>query len=216
MKFTDYLINESKDIFEGYMNHQFIKEIGEGTLPKEKFLNYLIQDYIYLKDYAKVFCMGVIKADTMDEMKFFYKSIAGVLEAETDVHIEYMNKLGVDHKDAEHEEPNITTTSYTSYMNMIALTKGIKEITMTLLPCTLSYSYIGKELEKRYNNLENNYYSEWIQMYAGDEYTEFTNTWIDYTNELCKDLSDSEKEKLKDIFIKSSIYEMHFWDMAYS
>ncbi|WP_297137443.1 hypothetical protein [Terrisporobacter sp.] len=28
-------------------------------------------------------------------------------------------------------------------------------------------------------------------------------------------MDDNEREKLKEIFIKASIYEMQFWDMAY-
>ena len=65
MKFTDYLFEESKEIFDAYLEHPFLKELGEGTLDKNKFREYLIQDYLYLKDYAKVFCQGVIKSNSM-------------------------------------------------------------------------------------------------------------------------------------------------------
>ena len=46
-------------------------------------------------------------------------------------------------------------------------------------------------------------------------YVAFKNEWIDFTNEICQNLSDKTKEKLKDIFIRASIYELEFWDMAY-
>ena len=215
MKFTDYLFEESKEIWQGYLEHPFVVGMGEGNLDKDKFLNYLIQDYLYLIDYAKVFCMGVVKASSMEEMRFFYKSTAGTLDAETDVHIEYMKELGVDPKEAENYKANIETISYTSYMNSIALTGGIKEITMAILPCTWSYNYIGKYLFEKYkDNIDDNYYSEWIKMYAGEGFTSFADEWIDYTNKICENITDEEKMKLKEIFIRSSVYEMEFWNMA--
>ena len=53
MKFSEELFDEVKEIWDEYLKHPFVKGIGEGTLDKEKFKNYLIQDYLYLKDYAK-------------------------------------------------------------------------------------------------------------------------------------------------------------------
>lgn len=216
MKFTDYLFEEAKDIFSGYLEHPFVKELGEGTLDKEKFKDYLIQDYLYLKEYAKVFCVGVVKAETMDEMKLFYDSIKGTMEDETDIHIKYLEDFGISPRDAENREINLTNSRYTSYMLGQALTGDIYDIIAAVLPCTWSYNYIGHELYKRYNNkLENNFYKPWIEVYVDNGYDEFTKEWLDYTNRMCQDLSDNKKKKLKDIFIKSSLYEMKFWDMAY-
>ena len=53
MKFSEELFDEVKEIWDEYLKHPFVKGIGEGTLDKKKFKNYLIQDYLYLKDYAK-------------------------------------------------------------------------------------------------------------------------------------------------------------------
>ncbi|EPZ58619.1 TENA/THI-4/PQQC family protein [[Clostridium] sordellii ATCC 9714] len=47
MKFTDYLFDEVKDIWESYLNHPFVKEIGEGTLPKEN-LKAILYKIIYI------------------------------------------------------------------------------------------------------------------------------------------------------------------------
>lgn len=216
MKFTDYLFEEAKDIFNGYLEHPFVKELGEGILDKEKFKDYLIQDYLYLKEYAKVFCVGVVKAETMEEMKFFYDSIKGTMEDETAVHIKYLEEFRVSPKEAENSEINLTNSSYTSYMLGQALTGDIYDIIAAVLPCTWSYNYIGHELYKRYNNkLGNNFYKPWIEVYVDNGYDEFTKEWLDYTNRMCQGLSDDKKKKLKDIFIKSSLYEMKFWDMAY-
>lgn len=216
MKFTDCLFEEVKDIWESYLNHPFVREIGEGTLPKDKFKRYLIQDYLYLKEFAKVFAMGVIKADTVKEMKFFNKAAKGSMEDETAIHVEYMKKLGVPPIEAEKCNYELVSSSYTSYMQAVSLTGGVKEIVMATLPCNWSYNYIGHYLYENYkDNLDNNYYKEWIEMYADQEFDDVLIDWLEYTNELCKDLTEEETKKLKEIFVKSSLYELDFWNMAY-
>ncbi|WP_270505941.1 thiaminase II [Paraclostridium sordellii] len=216
MKFTDYLFDEAKDIWESYLNHPFVREIGEGTLPKEKFKNYLIQDYLYLKEFSKVFAMGIVKSATIKEMKFFNRAAKGSMEDETAIHIDYMKKLDIPPVEAEKCELEMVSSSYTSYMQAVALTGGVKEIVMATLPCNWSYNYIGHYLYETYkDNLDTNYYKDWIKMYADSEFDELLKEWLDYTNYLCKNLSEDEMKKLTEIFIKSSLYELDFWNMAY-
>lgn len=216
MKFTDYLFEEVREIWEGYLKHPFVVEIGQGTLPKEKFKAYLIQDYLYLKEFSRVFAMGMVKADTVKEMQFFHRAAKGALEDETAIHVDYMKNLGVLPIEAEKCDYEMITSSYTSYMQAVSLTGGIKEIVMTTLPCNWSYNYIGHHLYDNYrDNLEENYYKEWIEMYAAESFDKSLAEWMDYTNELCKDISEEERKKLVDIFIKSSLHEMDFWHMAY-
>ncbi|WP_010293357.1 thiaminase II [Clostridium senegalense] len=215
MKFTDYLYSSSKEIWEGYKKHPFICNLAKGTLDKNKFIKYLIQDYLYLKEYAKVFCVGVVKADTMEEMKFFYSSTKGTMEDETAVHIKYLTDHGYKIEDVEKMEYNIATINYTSYMKSIALTGNIKEIAIATLPCTWSYNYIGKYLLENYkDDLEKNFYRPWIEEYSSKDFNDFTDVWLEYVNKICNDLNEKEKEKLKDIFVKCSLYEMEFWNMA--
>lgn len=62
MNITEHFLDSSKEIWEQYHKHPFVRGIGEGTLDKEKFRFYIIQDYLYLIDYAKVFSIGAAKA----------------------------------------------------------------------------------------------------------------------------------------------------------
>ena len=71
MRFTEKLLKEAMPIWEKYLDHPFIKEIGEGTLDKNKFREYLVQDYLYLKEYAKVFC-AIIQQRELWRMKQRY------------------------------------------------------------------------------------------------------------------------------------------------
>ena len=216
MKFSEVLFKEVEELWNKYLEHPFLKGIGEGTLEREKFKNYLVQDYLYLKDYAKVFAMGLVKSRTMKEMKFYHEAIKGVLDDETAVHISYLKNFGLNPEDIEKYHCELITASYTSYMLGIALKGDSKDIAMIIMPCTWSYYYIGKHLYENYkDSLENNFYRPWIEEYASEEFRVCAEKWINYIDELCSDISEEEMEYLKDIFIKSSLYEMEFWNMAY-
>ena len=218
MLFTDYLYESSKEIWDKYLEHPFLVELGEGTLDKEKFRKYLIQDYLYLIEYAKVYALAWVKSRNMKELKKFYSGIGGSIETETANHIMYLKDFGENIEDMEFKyKLNMTNESYTSYMKSISITGTIEEIVAAVLPCTWSYNYIGLKLKEKYKDkLEGNFFESWIETYASDEYVAFKNEWLDFTNEICQNLSDKTKEKLKDIFIRASIYELEFWDMAYN
>ncbi len=216
MLLSDYLFNESKKIWDEYLKHPFIVEMGQGTLDKEKFRDYLVQDYLYLLDYAKVYAMGLIKSDDVKHMKFFKDSINGIMEDESATHIAYLKELGEDIKTLQRHNIKLENENYTNFMKSIALTGDIQDLIIAVLPCAWSYYYIAKEMKEIYKDkLENNYYAAWIESYSCEEYRMCAKENIDFANELCKNIDDIKKEKLKEIFIKGSLYEMAFWDMAY-
>ena len=216
MKFTDELYEVAIDIWEEYLEHPFVKGIGDGTLDKEKFKTYLIQDYLYLNQYAKVYAMGVVKARTVEEMSIYHSAIGGILKDETQVHTNYLKYFGLTPEETEKHKEKITTSSYTSYMLGVALKGDVKEIAMTIMPCTWTYSFIGDNLKEKYSDkLENNFYKNWIEEYGSEGFRALKERWIDYIDKITIDATEDEKEKYKEIFIKSSQYEMQFWNMAY-
>lgn len=50
MKTVKYLLEMSKEIWDKYNKHPFVMGIEDGTLDKEKFRYYIIQDYLYLQE----------------------------------------------------------------------------------------------------------------------------------------------------------------------
>lgn len=216
MKFTDYLFREAEPIWSEYINHQFLKELGEGTLEREKFKNYLIEDYLYLKEYTKVFAIAMTKSKSIKEIKFYYETIKGILEDENAVHIKYLKEFGVDIEKLDELKCSNVNSNYTSYMLKVALEGGIKEIVAVTMPCTWSYFYIGNKLSKIYGeNLSENYYRAWIESYSSKEYKILVDNWIKYIDNMNINLESRVANELLYIFKKASMYEMEFWNMAY-
>ena len=53
------LMASVSDIWPEYNNHPFVKGLEMGTLDPQKFRRYIIQDYLYLEEYSKVFALGI-------------------------------------------------------------------------------------------------------------------------------------------------------------
>jgi thiaminase len=48
--FIEYILDRADVIpeWQAYTHHEFVRRLGDGTLPEESFKFYMIQDYLYL------------------------------------------------------------------------------------------------------------------------------------------------------------------------
>ena len=148
MKTTDRLLSASRPIWEQYHQHPFVTGIGDGTLDREKFRYYIIQDYLYLADYAKTFAVGVAKAKSLAAANLFAKYIP-VMNGELDVHRGYLAKLGITQEEIRSTPLALDNLSYTSYMLRVAYEEGEAEILAAILSCAYSYEVIAKNMVKK-------------------------------------------------------------------
>ena len=94
MKLTEILYEDVKDIWDGYLKHPFVSGIGDGSLSIERFRFYMLQDYLYLYDYARVYALGIVKSREPEMMQFFSQLVNDTLNGEMDIHRGYMARLG--------------------------------------------------------------------------------------------------------------------------
>ena len=62
-----------------YTEHAFIKELSNNKLLEKKFLNYLIQDYLFLIQFSKAWSLAIVKSDTLHEMKLCTNTVNGLI-----------------------------------------------------------------------------------------------------------------------------------------
>lgn len=215
MSLTDRLYAVAKPIWEGYLEQPFVKELGEGTLREDRFRFYMVQDYRYLLQYAKVFAMGVVKTEDEALMTRFSYMVHDTLDGEMNIHKAYMSRLGITEQEVATTKSALTNQSYTSYMLDEAYKGGPLEILVAVLSCAWSYQMIGEHHQHVPGALEHPLYGEWVRGYCSKEYCETTQEIIDLVNELGKDISAEREAHLKEIFENCSRYEAMFWDMAY-
>ena len=215
MRLTDRLYRSVEDIWMGYLQQPFVKELGDGTLDVEKFRFYMIQDYRYLLQYAKVFALGVVKTEEEGLMRRFACMVHDVLDGEMQVHKAYMSRLGITEEEVAKTPSALANQSYTSYMLDVAHKGGPLDILMAVLACAWSYQVIREHHAAISGALEHPLYGEWVEGYASEAYRKSTQEIIDCVNLLSEGISAAEEAKLTEIFVTCSRYEQEFWEMAY-
>ena len=216
MSFSRGLKEKAGKVWEDGYNHPFVQELGTGTLDREKFKFYLLQDYLFLLQYAKVFASAALKSDTEDLMTGFTKSQYYILANEMDVHREYMAGFGVTQEQMLSVKSSLYNSSYTANMLSHGLTGSLAEVLASVFPCAWTYADYAKRLKEKYaDKLENNFYRTWIENYASGEFSDSFEWFYDTLDNLVLNMTDAQRKKIEDIFISSVEFEYLFWDMAY-
>ena len=214
-KFTDELRQHAAPIWETDLKHPFVRGMADGTLPTEKFKFYLIQDYLFLLDYSRVFAYGAIKAHDEATMALFAKLLNETLNTEMDLHRGYCEKFGISPAEMEAAPMAPTTHAYTRHMLHVAQIGTLADVIAGVLPCQWGYAEIGTTLAEQGGSPEP-LYQEWIDMYASPEFLALGEWLRNLLNDITTDSSTAEKERLHKNFLLSSRYEYLFWEMAWT
>ena len=202
-------------VWEACLRHPFVTGIGDGTLDMEKFRYFMLQDYLYLFDYARVFALGVVKARDPELMRVFAANVDAILGGEMKIHRAYMKRLDITEEQVFSIKPALANLSYTNYMLSVAQTGGPMEIVASILACSWSYAEIGQALAAIPGAAEHPFYGEWIRGYASEEYAATNQALIELMDSLAADAGAEQLAYLTDVFVNCSRYELGFWDMAW-
>lgn len=216
MKLTERLYENAKELWSGYLEQPFVKELGEGTLAVEPFRFYMIQDYRYLLQYAKVFALGIFKAEDEAIMRRFATMVHDTLNGEMSVHKTYMERLGITESEVRDAKTASANQSYTSYMLDVSGRGDVLDVLVAVLSCAWSYQMIGEHHKQIPGALTHPLFGEWVQGYASDEYCKGVREIMDLVDELGEDISVKRESQLIEIFVNCCRYERDFWDMAYA
>jgi len=216
MSFSQGLRAKAEQVWEAGYNHPFVQGIGRGTLPRESFKFYLLQDYLYLIQYAKVFALGALKADSVEVMRKFSESQYFTINGELGLHKEFMERFGISEKEVEEIKPSLFNSAYTANMLAQGQTGGLAELIAATFPCAWTYADYGQRLKADYGDiLEGNYYKSWIEMYASKEFEDSFQWFYETLDRLVENMTEEQKSNIEAIFIQSVEFEYLFWDMAY-
>ena len=202
-------------IWEECLRHPFVTGIGDGTLGVEKFQYFMLQDYLYLFDYARVFALGVVKARDPKLMRTFAENVNAILGGEMNIHRAYMERLGITEDQVFAVKPALDNTSYTHYMLAVAESGGPMEIVAAILACSWSYAEIGQALARGPGAADHPFYAGGVRGDASEDYAATNQALMALMDELAKDATGAQFDRLEEIFVNCSRYELGFWDMAW-
>ncbi|MHA6785408.1 thiaminase II [Pseudonocardia saturnea] len=210
MTARDVLWSDISGVYDAILAHPFLAGLADGTLPRESFRHYVVQDAHYLRGYAKALAVCAAKAPDVDATVMFAQHAAGAIAAERDLHAELMGELG---GSVDDEPVAPATQAYLSYLLATAHAGSYAEAVGAVLPCYWIYARVGEHLLAA--GSPDPLYARWIAMYGGGEYQAVVDAVLDETDRVGAELSTPELARMRTHFSTTSRYEWMFWDGAY-
>jgi len=214
-RFTEDLRGSAAHIWQRQHDHPFVRGIGEGSLPLEKFTFWVRQDYLFLIEYARLLALATARSPEWDTLRRFSRLLTATVDEEMSLHCRCAQRLGIGVEKLQRESKAPTTQGYTDFLVRVAATGDFAELVSALLPCMWGYSELGQRLAKgpRPRRPE---YAEWIDMYASSGFAELAEWCCGLLDCLAAGVSSFQRDRLQAVFFTSSRYELRFWDMAWN
>jgi thiaminase/transcriptional activator TenA len=215
LKLTDELFLAAEPIWAAQLDHPFVKGLGAGTLEEERFRRWVLQDYRYLKEFARIFAWAVAKATRLESMSWYAGVLNLTLNTEMALHRSYAARFGLTPEDLEAEPMWPTTRAYTDFLLRTAADGDMLDLLAALLPCAWGYVYLARRLVEA-GTPEDQRYKDWIEQYASEEFAQAAEWLKEELDGLAAGVGEEKKIRLTEIFVVSSRYEWRFWEMCWT
>ena len=212
------LKENNKDNWLLYTKLEFINKLSNDTLKEEKFLNYLIQDYLFLIQFSKAWSLAILKSDNLEEMKIAASTVNDLINFEMELHITLCANYGISKSDLENADEENANIAYTRYVLELGYSGDFLDLLSSLAPCVLGYGEIGLNCQN--SNPKTLMYKKWIETYSSIEYQDVCKNvsgLIDkaFLLRLGTNFENTYKwKKVNQIFKKATLLEVDFWNMA--
>jgi thiaminase/transcriptional activator TenA len=203
-------------VWDAYTRHAFVEGLRDGTLPRAVFLDYLVQDYLFLFHFARAWALAAAKAETLDEMRTAARTVDTLVNEETRLHVAACAAAGIDEATLMAAEERTANLAYTRYVLEAGHSGDLLDLLAALAPCVLGYGEIGLRLARDGRAP----YRDWIDAYGGPSYQGVcreVGALIDTaaTRRLGPDFAAVPRwESLAGRFRTATRLEVGFWDMG--
>lgn len=154
-----------------YVEHDFVLRLADGSLPEASFRHYLVQDYLFLIQFARAWALAGYKAATLEELRAAGAAMSGIVDVEMGLHVRYCAGWGLDEAAMAATPEASATLAYTRYVLERGMAGDLLDLQVALAPCIVGYAEIGCRLQAWSGRQRaGNRYDAWIEMYAGAEY----------------------------------------------
>ncbi|MBK5910353.1 thiaminase II [Rhodothalassium salexigens] len=211
-RFCDTAWAHIADLRSAILDLPLNRELAAGTLSRERFLTYMIQDSIYLVAFSRALALAAARAPDPEAVAIFAQSSQAALIAERSLHEDYFKRFSVSKKAVADARPNPSCHAYTSFL-MATAHDSWEELVAAVLPCFWIYWDVGNRVAGR--SVPGNPYQAWIDTYADPDFGAATDAVKAIADRAAADATPAVRQRMLRAFQISARYEWMFWDAAY-
>lgn len=209
------LKQRSRDSWEAYCRHDFVRGLGAGDLPAPAFRHYLQQDYLFLIHFARAFALAAYKSRDLADLRRAGDGLRAILDVELDLHVAYCREWGIEETELARLPESRATLAYTRYVLDTGNRGDLLDLHVALSPCMIGYGEIALWLlDQPFTRLDGNPYAAWIAMYAGDEFQQAARDEREWVDARLARVDAARFDELVEIFDAASRLEADFWQMG--
>ncbi|WP_083445308.1 thiaminase II [Ruegeria sp. 6PALISEP08] len=207
----------AQEPWRDYTRHAFVEGMKDGTLPREAFLHYLRQDYVFLIHFSRAWALAVVKSETHEEMLAASRTVNGLISEEMKLHIGVCEAEGISQAELFATPERHENLAYTRFVLEAGYSGDLLDLLAALVPCVMGYGEIGARLT---SEASSETYRDWINTYAGEDYQgacKAVGELLDsaLTRRIGADFEASPRwDRLCKTFRTATELEVNFWQMG--
>ena len=217
MSFFERLKTAAAVVWRAYIEHPFTDALADGSLAEAAFRHYLVQDYLFLIEFARAYALAVYKSPELADMREAAAGLSAILDVEMNLHVKFCAGWGLSASDLEQTPPAVEMLAYTRYVLDAGMRGDLLALKVALAPCVIGYAEIATRLASRPDaHALTNPYRAWIAEYAGAPYQEVAAKARAHLDDLADRYATPAREaELIAIFKEATRLEAAFWEMGW-
>ena len=217
MSFFERLKTAASAEWRAYTEHPFTNAMADGSLAEAAFRYYLVQDYLFLIEFARAYALAIYKSPGLADMREQAAGLSAILDVEMDLHVKLCAGWGLSPADIEQAPPAVEMLAYTRYVLDAGMRGDLLALKVALAPCVIGYAEIAARLAVRPGaDAPANPYRVWIAEYAGAPYQQVAAHARAQLDDLAGRYATPAREaELIAIFREATRLEADFWEMGW-
>ncbi|MBO1079557.1 TenA family protein [Roseomonas haemaphysalidis] len=201
--------------WDAYCWHPFVQGLADGTLPLPAFQRYLVQDWLFLIQFARAKALATFKAESLPALRSKASSLNALL-SEMQMHLGYCAEWGLSEADVLAETEAAETVAYTRWVLDRGMAGDILDLEVALAPCTIGYGEIALRINAAPGRRrDGNPYETWIETYSSPGYQALASGAADRLDALgASHGGDARFASLSATFGEAARLEAAFWQMG--
>ena len=213
MSFSATAWARNEAAFETIRTMPFNACLAEGSLPRETFEHYIVQDAHYLIGFGRALAIAAAKAPHPDRIVQFCDAAREAIVVERALHGSFFQEWGVTPETFADTPVSPACHHYVSYLIATAFAEPYEILLAALLPCFWIYAEVGRDIHAR--AAADNPYRAWIDTYAGEEFHDAVALMRTANDEAAAAATEDMREAMHSAYAAATQLEYMFWDAAW-
>jgi thiaminase/transcriptional activator TenA len=205
--YHETLIKENRDLVDRARDHPFMTQIAAGTIPKERFLGWLSQNYHWTRNFEHFLATLGGHAPRALRQQFCQAMLN--LHREIELFEEFCAKTGAKLTESQ---VNLACDSYANFLTAAVQTRTFEE---ALVACYAS-NYVFCEAWKRVRDTQAKPgpWQDFVELWTHEGFTEWVNRLADFVDQSAESATSETRKLMAQTFPKAISYSIRFWASA--